>query len=147
MGKADKIKEEDPGSKTGKEEEAGDDESPTGKESAGGGRHSEYTVAKVVNVEPMKKKKGMFLVELETGGGEATVVTSFDNLEPKQSVIFAPEGSSVLGKEVKRQKVAGEWAAGVICGPMEMGLTGDASKALVLTKAYKVGAAAPADGV
>eukprot|EP00434_Breviolum_minutum_P042491 symbB.v1.2.037823.t1/scaffold5575.1/size25728/3 len=119
----------------------------TMREANGDGKHSEYIVAKVQSVEPMKKKKGMFLVELETGGEPATVVTSYDNLEPGQSVVLAPEGSDVMGKEVKRQKVAGEWAAGVICGPMEMGLTGDASKALVLTKAYKVGSAAPADGV
>eukprot|EP00913_Durusdinium_trenchii_P031390 g29390.t1 len=102
-----------------------------------GGQHGEYKVAKVKSVESMKKKKGSFFVELETASGAASVVTSFDNLEEGQLVIFAPEGSSVLGKEVKRQKVAGEWAAGAICGPMEMGWVGDASKAVLLPSTYK----------
>ncbi|CAJ1351851.1 unnamed protein product, partial [Effrenium voratum] len=110
-----------------------------------GEKHSEYKVAKVISHEAMKKK-GMFLVELETGGDNATVVTSFDDLQAGQLVIFAPEGSTVLGKEVKRQKVAGEWAVGVICSPKEMGLSAESSQAIVLTRPYKVGAAAPANG-
>lgn len=78
-------------------------------------------MAKIVNVESLKKKKGSFVVELDVGGGTATVVTAFSDLEQGQLVIFAPEGSTVQGKEVKAQKVAGEFTNGVICGPMEMG--------------------------
>jgi len=112
----------------------------------GGGKHSEYKVAKVLSAEAMKKKKGSLLVELATGGENVSVVTTFQNLEEGALVILAPEGSSVLGKEVKRVKVAGEWTAGVICGPMEMGLAGDASEAIILDSSHEVGSAAPAGG-
>merc|ERR1712060_312885 len=94
----------------------------------------------------MKKKKGSFLVEVKAGEENVVVVTTYGNLEVGQRVILAPEGSTVSGKEVKRQKVAGEWSAGSICGPMEMGCKGDASKAIVLDKSYDVGSFAPAFG-
>jgi len=127
--------------------EAPDTEKPAEKPAAsGGGKHSEYKVAKVVSAEAMKKKKGSLLVELATGGENVSVVTTFQNVEEGKLVILAPEGSSVLGKEVKRVKVAGEWTAGVICGPMEMGLAGDASEAIILDSSHEVGSAAPAGG-
>merc|ERR1712060_508371 len=94
----------------------------------------------------MKKKKGSFLVEVKAGEENVVVVTTYGNLEVGQRVILAPEGSTVSGKEVKRQKIAGEWSAGTICGPMEMGCKGDASKAIVLDKTYEVGSFAPAFG-
>merc|ERR1712217_958821 len=64
--------------------------------------------------------------------------------ETGQRVILAPEGSTVSGKEVKRQKVAGEWTAGVICGPMELGWPGDASCCISLDDTHEVGDFAPA---
>merc|ERR1711933_9633 len=79
------------------------------------------------------------------GGGEAvSVVTSYANVETGQRVILAPEGSTVSGKEVKRQKVAGEWIAGVLCGPMELGCPGDASCCIILDDTHEVGDFAPA---
>lgn len=109
-----------------------------------GAKHSEYKVARVLSADPMKKKKGSVLVELQTGTENVSVVTSYQNVEAGQLVILAPEGSTVLGKEVKRQKVAGEWTAGVVCGAMEMGWPGDASKCIVLDDSCEVGDFAPA---
>merc|ERR1712032_488643 len=84
-------------------------------------------------------------VEVESGADTNTVITSYDNLEEGQLVIFAPEGSAVGGKPVKRAKVAGEWNEGVICGPSEMGWAGDASKAIILDPAHEanIGGKAP----
>merc|ERR1712039_674018 len=115
---------------------------PTGDPSA---KHKEFVVAKVKSCEEMKKKKGSTLVEVESGADTNTVITSYDNLEEGQLVIFAPEGSAVGGKPVKRAKVAGEWNEGVICGPTEMGWAGDASKAIILDPAHEanIGGKAP----
>merc|ERR1712083_718224 len=93
--------------------------------------------------EEMKKKKGSILVEVETGADTNTVITTYDNVEEGQLVIFAPEGAAVGGKPVKRAKVAGEWNEGVICGAAEMGWAGDASQAVILDPAHEVGAKAP----
>merc|ERR1719265_2193444 len=71
-------------------------------------------------------------------------MTTYSNVEEGQLVIFAPEGSTVNGKEVKRQKVAGDWVDGVLCGPMEMGWPGNASECVLLSDAYAVGSFAPA---
>lgn len=97
----------------------------------------------MLSAESMKKKKGFFLVELQTGGDKVSVVTNLANIVEGVLVILAPEGSEVFGKEVKRVKVAGEWTAGTICGPMEMGVTGDASEAIILDSSYTIGEAAP----
>lgn len=59
-------------------------------------------------------------------------------------VIFAPEGSEVNGREVKKVKVAGEWTSGIICGPMEMCWPGDASQAIAVRDSSEVGDPAPA---
>merc|ERR1712232_1019484 len=86
---------------------------------SGGGdpsaKHQEFIIAKVTSVEPMKKKKGSVLVGQQTGEDSATAIVTYENLEEDQLVIFAPEGSLVNGKPVKRAKVAGEWNEGVIC--------------------------------
>jgi len=116
-------------------------EEQTGKN---GAKHSEFKVAQVVSADGMKKKKGSLLVELQIGGDTVSVVTSYANVEAGQRVILAPEGSTVSGKEVKRQKVAGEWTAGVLCGPMELGWPGDASCCIVLDDTHEVGDFAPA---
>merc|ERR1712039_1121872 len=105
----------------------------------------ELIIAKVTSVEPMKKKKGSVLVGLQTGEDSATAIVTYENLEEDQLVIFAPEGSLVNGKPVKRAKVAGEWNEGVICSASEMGWQGDASKAIVVHPSHEVGAKAPAN--
>lgn len=82
---------------------------------AGGGKHSEYKVAKVLSAEPMKKKKGSILVGLALGSDTtATAITTYQNVEEGQTVIIAPEGASVSGKEIKRQKAAmGGWGIAI----------------------------------
>merc|ERR1712151_1236396 len=85
------------------------------------------------------------LVEVQVGADTYTSITEADNMEEDQLVIFAPEGSLVNGKPVKRAKVAGEWNEGVICSASEMGWQGDASKAIVVHPSHEVGAKAPAN--
>mmetsp|Transcript_14332 Transcript_14332/g.39034 ORF Transcript_14332/g.39034 Transcript_14332/m.39034 type:complete len:1959 (-) Transcript_14332:208-6084(-) len=108
-------------------------------------KHSEYKVAEVISVEPIKKKKGFYIAEVSLGSDPIAVVTGY-NVEGGDLIILAPEGSSVSGKEVKRQKQQGEWSAGVVCGPMEMGWTGTADQCVKLDfMSYTVGEAAPAN--
>jgi len=114
---------------------------------AAGPKHDQYRIAKVVSAEAMKKKKGSIVVELDLGSDTTTAVTTYQNVEEGQIVIIAPEGSTVSGKEVKKVKVAGEWAASVLCGPMEMGWPGDASSCIVLDHTFTVGDFAPAGPV
>jgi len=107
------------------------------------GKHKEYKVGKVVSAEPVKKKKGFLLVEVSLGDDSVPVVTTYPNVEENQKVILAPEGSKCAGKPVKRAKLQGEWSAGVICGPAEMGWSGDKSVCIVLDDSFVVGEAAP----
>ncbi|CAK0885295.1 unnamed protein product [Prorocentrum cordatum] len=114
------------------------------------GKHPQYIVAKVLSADTMKKKKGSLLCELQTGADNVTTITPYENVEAGMKVRgSADSGARGLrgerqGPEVKRAKVAGEWTAGVICGPMEMGWPGDASQAIVLGDSSKVGDPAPA---
>merc|ERR1712130_1013306 len=65
----DADKDDDGDNDRGMAEEGGLNDAPTKSASsgAGGGKHSQYKVAKVLSSDPMKKKKGHFLVELQTG--------------------------------------------------------------------------------
>jgi hypothetical protein len=108
------------------------------------GNHPQYIVAKVLSAVTMRKKKGSLLCELQAGAGRVPVVTPYENVKAGMKVILAPAGSEVCGKEVKRAKVAGEWTSGVICGPVEMGWPGDASRAVVVGDSPRVGDPAPA---
>merc|ERR1712232_109465 len=85
------------------------------------------------------------LVEVQVGADTYTSITEADNMQEGDLVIFAPEGSLVNGKPVKRAKVAGEWNEGVICGAAEMGWAGDASKAIISDPAHEanIGGKAP----
>merc|ERR1719443_2421382 len=71
------------------------------------------------------------------------IVTPYANVREGQQVIVALVGSTVNDKEVKKVKVHGEWSEGVICGPAEMGLEGDALSCIVLDGLYKSGQPAP----
>lgn len=108
------------------------------------GKHPQYVVAEVLSAGPMKKKRGSLLCELRTGAGTVFAVTRYENVGARMMVIFAPEGSEVNGREVKKVKVAGEWTSGIICGPMEMCWPGDASQAIAVRDSSEVGDPAPA---
>merc|ERR1711937_596955 len=89
---------------------------------------------------------GYFVAEVNLGDehGQVSIVSSFTNLEEGQKIVVAPSGSKVNGKVVKKEKVGGEASCGMICGPTEMGMPGDATKCLVLDfDAYEAGDVAP----
>jgi ABC-type multidrug transport system ATPase subunit len=109
-------------------------------------KHPEFKVAEVSGIKAIKKKKGFFIVELDVGQDDnIKVVTNLKNVIAGSKVIVALEGSKVLGEEVEETEIHGETSQGVLCGPKEMGWSGEASEVITLKDKCEPGSAAPSD--
>lgn len=107
--------------------------------------HSKYVAAEILSLAPIRKKGIKVFVEVYDGKRTIPVVTMYHNLKVGQKVILAPEGSFVSGSKVERKKECGEWSEGIICGPLELGCTDEASfcSCISLDSSHKAGDIVP----
>lgn len=84
-------------------------------------------VAEIKDVQPHPNSKKLHLLKVDTGSKICNVVCGAPNVEVGQRVAFAPEGSHVVGGEIKKATVAGFESEGMCCGEDELGISDDHS--------------------
>lgn len=82
-------------------------------------------VAEIKEVQPHPNSKKLHLLKVDTGKKICNVVCGAPNVEVGQRVAFAPEGSHVVGGEIKKATVAGFESEGMCCGEDELGISDD----------------------
>src|ERR1700736_1433556 len=90
-------------------------------------------VARIVEAELVKGSDHLKLVRLEVGDGAAQVVSGAPNIRVGDLVALAPPGTRLPnGMEISERKFMGELSQGMMCSPIELGISGEADGLLVL---------------
>lgn len=85
-------------------------------------------VAKVKSAKPLaatgESGHPLSLVEVDCGGRRFTTVCGAPNVKPGMAAPFAPAGVKLAGdREIRVGEVAGHRSEGVLCSPLELGLS------------------------
>jgi phenylalanyl-tRNA synthetase beta chain len=90
-------------------------------------------VARIVEADLVKGSDHLKLVRLEVGDGAAQVVSGAPNIRVGDLVALAPPGTRLPnGMEISERKFMGELSQGMMCSPIELGISSEADGLLVL---------------
>src|SRR4030081_994181 len=90
-------------------------------------------VARIVEAGLVKGSDHLQLVRLEVGEGAAQVVSGAPNIRVGDLVALAPPSTRLPnGMEVSERKFMGQLSQGMMCSPIELGISGEADGLLVL---------------
>src|ERR1700694_1974727 len=90
-------------------------------------------VARIVEAELVRGSDHLKLVRLEVGNAAAQVVSGAPNIRVGDLVALAPPGTRLPnGTEISERKFMGELSQGMMCSPIELGLSSEADGLLVL---------------
>ena len=103
-------------------------------------------VGHVLKIDPHPNADRLKLPTVDVGGGEtATVVCGAPNVAAGQKIAFAREGASLFSprsgkvEALKRARIRGVESAGMVCSPLELGLSEDHEGILVLDDDAPIG--------
>ena len=103
-------------------------------------------VGHVLKVDPHPNADRLMLPTVELGDGEtATVVCGAPNVAAGQKIAFAREGARLFSprsgrvEQLKRAKIRGVESAGMVCSPLELGLSDDHEGILTLADDAQTG--------
>jgi phenylalanyl-tRNA synthetase beta chain len=90
-------------------------------------------VARIIEAELVKGSDHLKVARLEVGDGRAQVVSGAPNIRVGDLVALAPPGTRLPnGTEISERKFMGEVSQGMMCSPIELGLSSEADGLLVL---------------
>ena len=90
-------------------------------------------VARIVEAELVRGSDHLKLVRLEVGNAAAQVVSGAPNIRVGDLVALAPPGTRLPnGMEISERKFMGELSQGMMCSPIELGISSEADGLLVL---------------
>jgi phenylalanyl-tRNA synthetase beta chain len=98
--------------------------------------------ARVLEVRDHPNADRLCLARIDAGGDEREVVVGVRNMGPGDLVPYAPPGATLPGFEGKleRRQFRGVMSDGMLCSPVELGISADHSGILVLPDAPEPGA-------
>src|SRR3981081_3998902 len=89
--------------------------------------------ARLVGARRGKGSAHLKVVRLEVGDGRAQVVSGAPNIRVGDLVALAPPGTRLPnGMEISQRKFMGELSQGMMCSPIELGISSEADGLLVL---------------
>jgi phenylalanyl-tRNA synthetase beta chain len=90
-------------------------------------------VARIIEAELVPGSDHLKVARLEVGEGRAQVVSGAPNIRVGDLVALAPPGTRLPnGTEISERKFMGELSQGMMCSPIELGLSSEADGLLVL---------------
>ena len=90
-------------------------------------------VARIIEAELVPGSDHLKVARLEVGEGRAQVVSGAPNIRVGDLVALAPPGTRLPnGTEISERKFMGEVSQGMMCSPIELGLSSEADGLLVL---------------
>ena len=103
-----------------------------------GGDWDRVVVGRVLEVRPHPDADRLRLVTVDKGGEHQTVVCGASNVAAGQDIAFASEGAVLTDprgggqRRLKKSRIRGVVSAGMVCSPLELGLSGEHEGILVL---------------
>ena len=90
-------------------------------------------VARIVEASLVPGSDHLQVAQLEVGAGRAQVVSGAPNIRVGDLVALAPPGTKLPnGTEISERKFMGEISQGMMCSPIELGLSSEADGLLIL---------------
>ncbi|MCY3801570.1 MAG: phenylalanine--tRNA ligase subunit beta [Chloroflexi bacterium] len=104
-------------------------------------------VGQIISIDPHPNADRLTLPTVDTGGAEVRIVTGASNIQAGDKVPFAMEGASLVDPrkndgslmKLRAASIRGVASRGMVCSPLELGLSDDHEGILILPEDAPVG--------
>lgn len=104
-------------------------------------------VGQIISIDPHPNADRLTLPTVDTGGAEVQIVTGASNIQAGDKVPFAMEGASLVDPrkndgslmKLRAASIRGIASRGMVCSPLELGLSDDHEGILILPEDAPVG--------